>query len=164
MKTQNSKKKILYITFDGILQPLGKSQILPYLEKLSKNYLIDILSFERKKNNLNKSENLFNKTIKHIKINFTKYNFINFIVFIFAFFYLIIIIKKNKYFKIHCRSYIPGLFAYLLNKLFKINYIFDIRGFWPDEKKEGNYWKTISFKYLFFKFIEKNYIEIHHQL
>ena len=43
----------------------------------------------------------------------------------------------------------------MLNKFFKIKYIFDIRGFWADEKREGNYWKKNSFKYIFFKFIEK---------
>ena len=86
MKEDSNNKRILYITFDGILQPLGKSQILPYLEKLSKNYLIDILSFERNKD-LSQSKIHFNKNIKHMKINFTKNNIINSLLFIYTFIY-----------------------------------------------------------------------------
>ena len=29
--------KVLYITYDGILEPLGQSQVLNYLEKLSED-------------------------------------------------------------------------------------------------------------------------------
>src|SRR5215203_2753158 len=42
-------KKILYITYDGLTDPLGQSQILPYLIGLSKQgYQFTILSFEKK--------------------------------------------------------------------------------------------------------------------
>ena len=41
--------RILYITFDGITDPLGRSQILPYLAGLSKmGHTIHILSQEKK--------------------------------------------------------------------------------------------------------------------
>ena len=42
-----SKKKILYLTRDGLLEPLGQSQILSYLVPLSKNYNFHIVSFEK---------------------------------------------------------------------------------------------------------------------
>ena len=43
------KIKVLYITYDGLTDPLGQSQILPYLTKIAnKNIYIDILSFEKK--------------------------------------------------------------------------------------------------------------------
>ena len=38
---------ILYITYDGLLEPLGKSQVLAYQEKLSKDFEIIILSYEK---------------------------------------------------------------------------------------------------------------------
>ena len=40
-------KKILFLTNDGILEPLGYSQIISYLIKLSKNYSITIISLEK---------------------------------------------------------------------------------------------------------------------
>ena len=41
--------KILYISYDGVLEPLGQSQILSYLKNLSLSNKIFLLSFEKKK-------------------------------------------------------------------------------------------------------------------
>src|ERR1700712_2446048 len=42
-------KKVLYISYDGLTDPLGQSQVLPYLKELSKlGYSFTILSFEKK--------------------------------------------------------------------------------------------------------------------
>ena len=38
--------KILYLTYDGLSDPLGQSQILPYIFKLNKEHDFDIISFE----------------------------------------------------------------------------------------------------------------------
>ena len=59
-------KKILYISIDGLLDPLGRSQILPYIDRSSKENLFFICTIENYKNN-NKSDEL-NQIIKKIKI------------------------------------------------------------------------------------------------
>ena len=41
--------KILYISYDGILEPLGYSQVFNYVLKLSKDHGIILLTFEKKK-------------------------------------------------------------------------------------------------------------------
>ena len=49
--TKNKKrKKILYISYDGILDPIGESQILSYLEKLCNNFDFYLITFEKKIN------------------------------------------------------------------------------------------------------------------
>ena len=41
-------KNILYLTYDGLTDPLGQSQILPYIFGLSQNgYSFTIVSFEK---------------------------------------------------------------------------------------------------------------------
>ena len=43
------KRKVLYISYDGMTDPLGQSQVLPYLLELCKaGYSFTILSFEKK--------------------------------------------------------------------------------------------------------------------
>ena len=37
----------LYISYDGVLEPLGQSQVLAYLEKLATDREIHLLSFEK---------------------------------------------------------------------------------------------------------------------
>ena len=38
--------RILYISYDGIAEPLGQSQVVPYLKKLSDENEIHIISCE----------------------------------------------------------------------------------------------------------------------
>ena len=53
-------KNVLYLSIDGLLDPLGQSQIFPYLNKLSEtNLSIFVCTIENKKN-----ENKFAKFLK----------------------------------------------------------------------------------------------------
>jgi glycosyltransferase involved in cell wall biosynthesis len=42
-----AKPAILYVSYDGMLEPLGQSQVLAYLERLAAEYDIVIISFEK---------------------------------------------------------------------------------------------------------------------
>ena len=45
----NRAKRILFISYDGMTDPLGQSQVIPYLQGLSKHgYEIFLLSCEKK--------------------------------------------------------------------------------------------------------------------
>ena len=65
------KIKVLYISYDGLSDPLGQSQILPYLTKLAHgNVFIDIISYEKKKIITSRLE-LIHQKIKNTNINWT---------------------------------------------------------------------------------------------
>ena len=38
---------------------------------------------------------------------------------------------------VHARSYVAGLIAWLVTRTVGAKFLFDIRGFWPDERVEG---------------------------
>ena len=40
---------VLYITYDGLMEPLGQSQVLVYLYELTDEHRIHVLSFEKPK-------------------------------------------------------------------------------------------------------------------
>ena len=40
-------KQVLYLTRNGLLEPLGQSQIWPYLRGLSRDHRITLISFEK---------------------------------------------------------------------------------------------------------------------
>ena len=48
-KVCRQMKKILYLTYDGILEPLGYSQVFKYIEKLSTNFKITLISLRNLK-------------------------------------------------------------------------------------------------------------------
>ena len=39
--------EILYLSYDGLLEPLGESQVVSYLERLSPPYQLTVVSFEK---------------------------------------------------------------------------------------------------------------------
>jgi len=50
-------------------------------------------------------------------------------------------LHKEKQFDIcHCRSYIPSLAGLKLREKYGVKFLFDMRGFWPEEKVEGGAW------------------------
>ena len=48
LTSELTKRKILYISYDGLMEPLGQSQVLNYLKGLSKDYQMFVISYEKK--------------------------------------------------------------------------------------------------------------------
>ena len=158
-----SKKKVKFISYDGILEPIGDSQVLSYAKTLSKKYSIKILSFEKKININNKTKitNKINELRKFdIKWKMLKYH--NYTIILGTLHNLfngildnLIDIMFNKINFYHIRGPIPGISIIPFIKIFKIKFIFDMRGFWADEKVDRLGWNKKNILYLFFKKIEK---------
>ena len=137
---------VLYVSYDSICEPISQSQTIPLLNKYSKKYKVYLISFEKDKKI--KSFEIIKKNITHIKFKYQK----NFILKAAYFFYyqilLVFIVFKYKINIIHTRSYIPTILI-LLSRFFKrLNIIFDIRGFWFDEKYEAKRINLILYKIL----------------
>ncbi len=163
--------KVLYLTYDGLTSHLGQSQILPYILKLSKDYNIKfhIISTEKKelliKNKsaiqaLLQAHNIEWEYILYSKnppIFSTIYDLLK------LYFKAKKNVLKNTINIIHCRSYIPSIIGLRLKRKFGLKFIFDMRGFWADERIEGNIWpsKNFIFKFIYqyFKRLEKLFIQ-----
>jgi glycosyltransferase involved in cell wall biosynthesis len=162
-----SKKTFLFVSIDGMTDPLGQSQVLPYLVGLSKQgYNIGIVSCEKKKNwNLHhtiidsivKDANIswdycFYKTGKPFISQQQNYKSLKKIVFQ-------KIKETNSQVTLHCRSYLAGLIGLKAKQKFSTGFIFDMRGFWADERIEGGIWKKSNpigaYLYSYFKKKEK---------
>ena len=48
--------------------------------------------------------------------------------------------REHSFKLVHCRSYISALVGLKLQKKFGLKFIFDIRGFWADERVDGGIW------------------------
>ena len=158
---------ILYITYDGILEPLGQSQVLAYQEKLGKNFKIFLFSFEKPKD-LENTELLesIQERIDQSSITwfFHKYHkFPDTISTLYdlsiGLFHCSYLVWRYKIKVVHARSYPPALIALFLKKIFRIKFIFDMRGFWADERVDGNIWKKGSINYRLTKSLEKLFIQ-----
>ncbi|URR35482.1 hypothetical protein NBE99_12735 [Thermosynechococcus sp. HN-54] len=157
---------VLYITYDGLLEPLGQSQVLRYLEKLSDSYNIYVLSFEKKNDwqNSTQRQRIQEKVDSHqihwIPLRYhkspsalaTTYDLLQgTIVSLF-----IVITKRVKI--VHARSYVPSVIALFLRKLLGTKFIFDMRGFWADERVDAGIWPVGSKLYHVAKWFERQFL------
>jgi glycosyltransferase involved in cell wall biosynthesis len=72
--------------------------------------------------------------------------------------------KKNNFKIVHCRSYIPAFAGLYLKKNYGVKFIFDIRGFWVDERVDGKIWNLANpfykLVYRYFKKKEKEFFRM----
>ncbi len=148
--------------------PLGESQVIPYLKELSKKDIkITILSaekqvvFELRKNYI---QNILNESnIEWVPITYTKKPpIISTIIDIRKAYKKAVQIYKNEAFDIvHCRSYISAFAGLKLKQKYGVKFLFDMRGFYADERVDGNLWpqSNLIYKqvYKYFKNKEKTF-------
>lgn len=141
-------QNVLYISYDGMTDPLGQSQVLPYLTALSKECNFHLISFE-KKERFNEYKTTIqkicdqNNIIWHPQIYTAKPPVFSTLWDIFKMFRVANKLHKKQQFKIvHCRSYISALVGLSFKNKGKAKFVFDMRGFWADERVEGGLWNT----------------------
>ena len=157
---------ILYITYDGLMEPLGQSQVLQYLIKLAKNHKITLVSYEKKQDwaDVPKRESL-QKSVKQTGIQWLPLRYhkspsalataYDLLVGLFVCVYLSI---RYRIQIVHARSYVPSVIALTLKRILNKRFIFDMRGFWPDEKVDGGHWLPNSRIYRVAKWFEKQFL------
>ncbi|MFM7016858.1 MAG: glycosyltransferase [Bacteroidota bacterium] len=141
------KPRILYLSYDGMTDSLGQSQVLPYLCGLSREgFEIELISFEKPDKFLSGREAIFNlcenNNIKWHPLSYTKRPPV--LSTLYDLFRLrrkaLELHHKNPFQLVHCRSYIPGIVGRMLKFKLNIPFLFDMRGFWVDERIEGKIW------------------------
>ncbi len=155
--------KLLFISYDGLTDPLGQSQILPYIKGLCrKGYKYSIISFEKKEQFKTHYE-LVSNDLQKFGITWKALSYTKNPPLLSTIYDIISLkkeiknqIKANQIDVIHCRSYISMFAAYPLAKKSNIKLIFDMRGFWIDERTEGGIWNLKNPIYSFlYKILKK---------
>jgi glycosyltransferase involved in cell wall biosynthesis len=161
--------KILYISYDGMTDPLGQAQVIPYVTGLSKKGFHFVILSAEKSANYNEFVNPIGKLLKEHNIfwypvSYTKNPpIISTIVDIFRMARRAVALHKQEHFDIvHCRSYITALIGLWMKRRYGIKFIFDMRGFWADERVEGGLWNMRNpvyyIIYHYFKRKEKHFL------
>jgi len=152
----------LYISYDGLLDNLGQSQILPYIfgvRNLSKNFYI--ISFEKKPFDpieIEKIKNILLKENIHwiiLKFSHSKSVISKLSDIASLYLSLIKILVFRKIHIIHARGLPAASTSLFFKRFFKFKLIFDFRGLWADERVTKGGWDLTKpfhkFQYNFFK-------------
>jgi glycosyltransferase involved in cell wall biosynthesis len=143
---------VLYISYDGMTDPLGQSQVIPYLLGLSKKgHTITIISCE-KKDKFKEQQYLISQLLNKANIKWlpVPYSSLPSVLSKQLNLYRIQqtasqFCKNNKPYAVHCRSYMAALIGLKLKQKFNVKFIFDMRGFWADERIDGQIWDLSNF-------------------
>lgn len=157
---------ILYISYDGILEPLGQSQVLAYLEYLAVRHKITLISFEKSSDwkQVDKRDTLCHRMkksgIKWVPLRYHKRLSVLSTLFDITQGSIVgaWLILRYRIQVVHARSYVSSVIALILKKMFGIKYIFDMRGFWADERVDGEIWPSNSRIFHIAKWFEKHFL------
>lgn len=161
---------VLYISYDGMTDALGQSQVIPYLIGLSKKgYAFTLLSCEKEgnyQNNKHKIEQLLSGyQIDWHPISYTKKPpVLSTLYDVSRLRKKAVELYRTKHFAmVHCRSYIAALVGLEMKNRFGVKFIFDMRGLWADERVDGKLWNLMNplyrMVYSYFKRKEKQFLE-----
>ncbi len=161
--------KVLYLSYDGMTDPLGQSQVIPYLQGLSKLGLnFTLVSFE-KAERFEKFKNtigtiLEQSNIEWVPLSYTKRPPILSTVYdVLRLRNKALELNKTRNFQVvHCRSYISALVGLGMKQKLGTKFIFDMRGFYADERVDGGLWPlnkpVYKAVYDFFKRKEREFL------
>ncbi len=163
-------KRILYLSYDGMTDPLGQSQVLPYLKGLSRaGYSFTLLSCEKPERFAQHRERLESITkeagIAWHPLPYTKLPpIISTMKDLRHMRRLALQLHREQAFDaVHCRGHVTSLVGLFLQQRCGLRFLFDNRGFWADEKVDAGAWdlKNPLYKtvYSYFKKKEKAMIE-----
>ncbi len=169
-KPQHTRSRtVLYISYDGMTDPLGQSQVIPYLKGLAAlGHRIVLMSFEKKQHThlqphiqdlLSKAGIKWEKMVYH-KTPALPATLLDLCA---GSVRAMVLVRRHKVNIIHCRGhYIVPVMAAFARLLRPAHFLFDMRGFWADERLDGNIWSLEKplhkAMYKFFKRMEKWYL------
>lgn len=160
-------KSILYLSYTGLLEPLGQSQILSYLKRLSSEHQFTLVTFEKSADlaEREKVEQLKKDCQQH-GIHWLPKQYHNKPRMLATLWDLWVLLYStwclsgsNKVALVHCRSYIPAMAAWLSGKLTGVPFVFDMRALWLDEMIDANRLVRNSLAHKILRWVERRLLQ-----
>ena len=159
-------RRVLFISYNGMLDPLGQTQVMPYLRELAKRGVsFTLLSFERAKaftaEGISQTEELRAQLRdQNIEWHWLRYHQRPSVP---ATVYDVAagirkarsLIRRNRIGMVHARSHIPGAIALALKRSLGTKMIFDLRGLLAEEYVDAGHWRKDSLPYRITKSAER---------
>lgn len=159
-------QRVLFISYNGMLDPLGQTQVIPYLRELAKRGVqFTLLSFERAVaftgEGIQKREELKQQLHEHgIEWHWLRYHQRPSLP---ATIYDVIagirkarsLVRRNRIGMVHARSHIPATIALALKRSLGTKMIFDLRGLMAEEYVDAEHWRKDSLPYRITKAAER---------
>jgi glycosyltransferase involved in cell wall biosynthesis len=154
-RSASSKARALFVSYNSLIEPLGPTQILPYIRMLASDYRMTVLSFEKPvvrtpaqdaQDRAQLQSRLAEEGIEWIQLRYHKapslaatvYDILTGVVAIGR------AHRRRRFDLVHARGYVPGAMAWAAHRLFGVPYVFDIRALHVQEYLDAGHWDTRS--------------------
>lgn len=159
-------KPLLYLAYDGMLEPLGQSQVLAYLERLAAERPIHLLSFEKAEDWRDvAARQALSARIDAAGIHWHPRRYHKRPSALATAWDIGVgtasglwLCLRHRIGIVHARSYVPAVMALVLQKLTGAKFVFDMRGFWADERVDGGLWPRDGRMYKVAKWFERRFL------
>jgi glycosyltransferase involved in cell wall biosynthesis len=158
--------RVLYISYDGVLEPLGQSQVIAYLEVLARENAIHLISFEKTRDARDtRRMKPMRQRLEVAGISWTPLAYHKTPTVPATAWDITVgtvtaacIAVRSQAQIVHARSYVPALMAAGVKWLTGARFLFDMRGFWADERVDGGLWRKDGQLYRIVKSLEKHFL------
>ncbi len=142
--------RILYLSYDGLTDPIGRSQVLPYLVGCAAaGHRLSVVSFEKSAAMARLGPKV-GAELKQAGIAWHPERFRTWPPLLAKWFDQRAMAKASRALSanapdlIHARSYVAGLAGLRIARTSGIPLLFDMRGLWVDQRREGGRWTDDS--------------------
>ncbi|MCU4974997.1 glycosyltransferase family 4 protein [Halobacteria archaeon AArc-m2/3/4] len=167
MESDEQSQTVLYISYTGLLEPLGQSQVYRYLQELSDDHNIVLVTYENPEDKADTERfeslkaDVSETGIEWHPLTYHSSPTLPATVWDLTtgFGVAARAIRNNDIDIVHTRSYVPSVLGLLCKRVFGTKFVFDMRGFWADERVDGGMWEEDSRLYRSAKWFETQFFE-----
>jgi glycosyltransferase involved in cell wall biosynthesis len=139
--------RVLYLSYDGLADHIGQSQVLPYLLGCAEaGHRITVISFE-KSERMAAFGDAVGRRCSAAGIKWQPRPFRSSPPLLAKAIDMSVMrrsadraLRSSSFDLIHCRSYPAASVGLSLKRRYGVPLLFDMRGFWPDQRREGGRW------------------------
>ena len=154
---------VLYVSYDGMLEPLGQSQVLAYQERLAVDREIHLLSFEKAADwRDGHALSTMRQRLRDAGIRWHPRRYHKRPSALATAYDIAVgtlsaawICLRYRIGIVHARSYVAAAMSLPVRALTGARFVFDMRGFWADERVDGGLWPAGGRLYRAAKWLER---------
>jgi glycosyltransferase involved in cell wall biosynthesis len=162
-----TRPAVLYVSYDGMLEALGESQGLSYLIRLAREYDVTLMSYEKREDlrdtaRVRRLEAITRGAgIRWIRLRYHRRpslpaTLLDVLAGVAVGWR---VVRRHGVRLVHARGYVPALLGLALKRLARTSLLFDMRGFFADERVDAGQWTTRSLAYRLAKRCERRFFE-----
>jgi glycosyltransferase involved in cell wall biosynthesis len=159
-------RSVLFISYNGMLEPLGQTQVIPYLRELAKRGVkFTLLSFEKPNAFTAKGRSRAKALKRELQSQGIEWHWLRYhqrpslpatlFDVVAGVRHASRLVRRNKIELVHARGHIAATIALALKRKFKIKMIFDLRGLMAEEYVDAKHWPHGGLRYRVTKAAER---------